>query len=159
MMSEGGKVPITREDALAYLKKVKDVLQDKREEYDYFMTFHEGFPREKMNIKSKLPLADKSPPPRPGGYEAATNFVNKVKVKSVECGFCHTRFHGNDHVNVYRSFLDIMNTLSEEKKSITEAYKEVCFPSPHVTALFQGHEDFLGELKQFFPGTSGAAFT
>jgi len=36
MMSEGGKAQITTNDAIAYVRAVEDVFQDRREKYDYF---------------------------------------------------------------------------------------------------------------------------
>lgn len=164
----GGAQKLTTNDALAYLKAVKDIFQDKREKYDDFLEVMKDFKAQRIDTAGviarvkelfkghrdlilgfntflpkgyeiTLPLEDEQPPPKkPVEFEEAINFVNKIK----------TRFQGDDHV--YKSFLDILNMYRKENKSITEVYEE-------VAALFQDHPDLLEEFTHFLPDSSGAA--
>ncbi|WJX87930.1 hypothetical protein P8452_70065 [Trifolium repens] len=206
MASEGGK-KLTENDALAFLKAVKDVFKDEEENYNYFLEIMHDYKEKRIyyndlmtkvkelfkghndliigfNIFApsdyQIPVSKEEPPNRIvdeyqmknpleeakpidaqspqmmlggdnlivapsgnepcsmrklGGYEDATKFVTKIKI----------RFERDGHV--YKSFLNIMNMLGEGKKSYTDTYHE-------VAALFEGHADLLDELIQFFPGTS-----
>ncbi|KAJ8457998.1 hypothetical protein OPV22_030924 [Ensete ventricosum] len=150
---------LTTNDALAYLKAVKDIFQDKREKYDEFLEVMKDFKSQRidtngviMRVKElfkghrdlilgfntflpkgyeiKLPEEKK-----PVEFEEAINFVNKIK----------NRFQNDDHV--YKSFLDILNMYRRENKSIHEVYQE-------VAALFQNHQDLLEEFTHFLPDAS-----
>ncbi|AET03071.1 paired amphipathic helix protein [Medicago truncatula] len=68
-----------------------------------------------------------------GGPEHANEFVSKVK----------TRYEGDRHV--FKSFLYIMNMLTDRKKTYIETYYE-------AAALLEGHTDLQDELIMFFPG-------
>ncbi|KAK6922109.1 Paired amphipathic helix [Dillenia turbinata] len=161
---------LTTNDALTYLKAVKDIFQDKREKYDEFLEVMKDFKAQRINTTGviarvkelfkghrdlilgfntflpkgyeiTLPLEDEHPPAKkPVEFEEAINFVNKIK----------TRFQGDDHV--YKSFLDILNMYRKENKSITEVYQE-------VAALFHDHPDLLVEFTHFLPDASAAAST
>ncbi|MED6106260.1 hypothetical protein PIB30_003219 [Stylosanthes scabra] len=141
MMNGGaGAQKLTTNDALAYLKAVKDIFQDKRDKYDDFLEVMKDF-KAQRGYEITLPLEDEQPAPKkPVEFEEAINFVNKIK----------TRFQGDDRV--YKSFLDILNMYRKESKSITEVYEE-------VAALFQDHPDLLDEFTHFLPDTSAAAST
>ncbi|KAK7317565.1 hypothetical protein RJT34_01912 [Clitoria ternatea] len=168
MMSGGGQ-KLTTNDALAYLKAVKDMFQDKREKYDDFLEVMKDFKAQRTDTlgviarvkelfkghrdlilgfntflpkgyEITLPLDDEPPPKKPVEFAEAINFVGKIKA----------RFEGNDRV--YKSFLDILNMYRKETKSITDVYQE-------VAALFQDHADLLEEFTHFLPDTSGAAST
>ncbi|KAK7307170.1 hypothetical protein VNO77_39994 [Canavalia gladiata] len=169
-MANGGAQKLTTNDALAYLKAVKDIFQDKRDKYDDFLEVMKDFKAQRIDTAGviarvkdlfkghrdlilgfntflpkgyeiTLPLEDEQPPPKkPVEFEEAINFVNKIK----------TRFQGDDHV--YKSFLDILNMYRKENKSITEVYQE-------VAAIFQDHPDLLDEFTHFLPDTSAAAPT
>ncbi|KAJ4711205.1 Paired amphipathic helix protein Sin3-like [Melia azedarach] len=166
----GGAQKLTTNDALAYLKAVKDIFQDKREKYDDFLEVMKDFKAQRIDTAGviarvkelfkghrdlilgfntflpkgyeiTLPLEDEQPPQKkPVEFEEAINFVNKIK----------TRFQGDDHV--YKSFLDILNMYRKENKSITEVYQE-------VATLFQDHPDLLEEFTHFLPDSSAAAST
>ncbi|MED6136698.1 Paired amphipathic helix protein Sin3-like 4 [Stylosanthes scabra] len=171
MMNGGaGAQKLTTNDALAYLKAVKDIFQDKRDKYDDFLEVMKDFKAQRVDTAGviarvkelfkghrdlilgfntflprgyeiTLPLEDEQPAPKkPVEFEEAINFVNKIK----------TRFQGDDRV--YKSFLDILNMYRKESKSITEVYQE-------VAALFQDHPDLLDEFTHFLPDTSAAAST
>ncbi|KAJ8773731.1 hypothetical protein K2173_006381 [Erythroxylum novogranatense] len=161
---------LTTNDALSYLKAVKDIFQDKREKYDDFLEVMKDFKAQRIDTAGviarvkdlfkghrslilgfntflpkgyeiTLPPEDEEPPQKkPVEFEEAINFVNKIK----------TRFQGDDHV--YKSFLDILNMYRKENKSITEVYQE-------VSALFQGHDDLLKEFTHFLPDSSATAST
>ncbi|KAF7829409.1 paired amphipathic helix protein Sin3-like 3 [Senna tora] len=167
-MMSGGAQKLTTNDALQYLKAVKEMFLDKREKYDDFLEVMKNFKAQRIDTAGviarvkelfkghkdlilgfntflpkgyeiTLPLEDEQPPQKkPVEFEEAINFVNKIK----------TRFQGDDHV--YKSFLDILNMYRKENKSINEVYQE-------VAALFQDHHDLLVEFTHFLPDASGAA--
>ncbi|KAK8655383.1 hypothetical protein V6N13_107963 [Hibiscus sabdariffa] len=164
----GATQKLTTNDALAYLKAVKDIFQEKREKYDDFLEVMKDFKAQRIDTAGviarvkelfkgyqdlilgfntflpkgyeiTLPLGDEQPPQKkPVEFEEAINFVNKIK----------TRFQGDDHV--YKSFLDILNLYRKENKSINEVYQE-------VAALFQDHSDLLSEFTHFLPDNSATA--
>ncbi|XP_074569740.1 paired amphipathic helix protein Sin3-like 4 isoform X1 [Curcuma longa] len=150
---------LTTNDALAYLKAVKDIFQDKREKYDEFLQVMKDFKSQRidtngviMRVKElfkghrdlilgfntflpkgyeiKLPEEKK-----PVEFEEAIDFVNKIK----------SRFENDEHV--YKSFLDILNMYRRDNKSIHEVYEE-------VAALFLNHQDLLEEFTHFLPDAS-----
>ncbi|XVF02345.1 hypothetical protein REPUB_Repub04eG0167600 [Reevesia pubescens] len=164
----GATQKLTTNDALAYLKAVKDIFLEKKEKYDEFLEVMKDFKAQRIDTAGviarvkelfkgyrdlilgfntflpkgyeiTLPLEDEQPPQKkPVEFEEAISFVNKIK----------TRFQGDDHV--YKSFLDILNMYRKENKSITEVYRE-------VAALFQDHSDLLLEFTHFLPDTSATA--
>ncbi|GMY26135.1 paired amphipathic helix protein Sin3-like 4 isoform X1 [Fagus crenata] len=171
MMGGGNNTQkLTTNDALAYLKAVKDIFQDKRDKYDDFLEVMKDFKAQRIDTTGviarvkelfkghrdlilgfntflpkgyeiTLPLEDEQPAPKkPVEFEEAISFVNKIK----------TRFQGDDRV--YKSFLDILNMYRKENKSITEVYQE-------VAALFQDHNDLLDEFTHFLPDSSATAST
>jgi len=54
MMSGGGQ-RLTTNDALAYLKAVKDMFQDKREKYDDFLEVMKDFKAQRFDLYYILP--------------------------------------------------------------------------------------------------------
>lgn len=158
---------LTTNDALAYLKAVKDMFQDKKEKYDEFLEVMKDFKAQRIDTTGviarvkelfkghrnlilgfntflpkgyeiTLPPEDEGPTAKkPVEFEEAINFVNKIKL----------RFHGDERV--YKSFLDILNMYRKENKTISEVYQE-------VAALFREHSDLLEEFTHFLPDTSGA---
>ncbi|CAL9079689.1 unnamed protein product [Musa textilis] len=155
----GSTSKLTTNDALAYLKAVKDIFHDKREKYDEFLEVMKDFKSQRidtngviMRVKElfkghrdlilgfntflpkgyeiKLPEEKK-----PVEFEEAIVFVNKIK----------SRFQNDEHV--YKSFLDILNMYRRENKSIREVYEE-------VAALFKNHQDLLEEFTHFLPDAS-----
>ncbi|KAK9125519.1 hypothetical protein Scep_014365 [Stephania cephalantha] len=163
----GGGPKLTTNDALQYLKSVKDIFQDKREKYDEFLEVMKDFKANRIDTAGviervkelfkghrdlilgfntflpkgyeiTLPPEDEPPHKKPVEFEEAINFVNKIK----------TRFQDDDHV--YKSFLDILNMYRKESKSITEVYEE-------VANLFHEHQDLLEEFTHFLPDNSAGA--
>ncbi|KAF9623250.1 hypothetical protein IFM89_000739 [Coptis chinensis] len=164
----GGVQALTTNDALTYLKAVKDMFQDKREKYEEFLDVMKDFKAQRIDTAGviarvkdlfrghrdlilgfntflpkgyeiTLPLEGDEPlPKKPVEFEEAINFVNKIK----------TRFQNDDRV--YKSFLEILNMYRKDNKSITEVFHE-------VAALFHDHADLLDEFIHFLPDTSAAA--
>ncbi|KAF8407976.1 hypothetical protein HHK36_007116 [Tetracentron sinense] len=163
----GGTQKLTTNDALAYLKAVKDIFQDKREKYDEFLEVMKDFKAQRIDTTGviarvkelfkghrdlilgfntflpkgyeiTLSLEDEPPVKKPVEFEEAINFVNKIK----------TRFQNDDRV--YKSFLEILNLYRKENRSITEVYQE-------VAVLFHEHRDLLDEFIHFLPDTSATA--
>ncbi|WCJ21742.1 Paired amphipathic helix protein Sin3-like 4 [Euphorbia peplus] len=153
-------VQLTTNDALSYLKVVKDVFKDRRETYNEFLDVMKDFKAQRIDtpgVKERVKVLFKGHPDLilgfntflPTGYKItlpledlqqkkhvefgdAIDFVNKVKI----------RFRG-DH-NVYKSFLDILSLYRNENKSIGEVYAEVAF-------LFHQHRDLIDEFARFLP--------
>ncbi|KAK4477405.1 hypothetical protein RD792_016626, partial [Penstemon davidsonii] len=166
-VAAGSTQKLTTNDALTYLKEVKDMFQDQREKYDRFLDvmkdfkaqridttgviarvkdLFKGHPNLILGFNTFLPKGyeitltdeDEAPPKRTVEFEEAISFVNKIK----------NRFLSDDHV--YKSFLDILNMYRKEHKGITEVYQE-------VAALFGDHPDLLDEFTRFLPDTSATA--
>ncbi|XP_075105743.1 paired amphipathic helix protein Sin3-like 2 isoform X3 [Nicotiana tabacum] len=158
---------LTTNDALSYLKEVKDMFQDQREKYDLFLDvmkdfkaqridtsgviarvkdLFKGHPNLILGFNTFLPKGyeitlteeEEAPPKKTVEFEEAISFVNKIK----------KRFQNDDHV--YKSFLDILNMYRKEHKGITEVYQE-------VAALFEDHPDLLDEFTRFLPDSSATA--
>ncbi|KAL1218966.1 Paired amphipathic helix protein Sin3-like 3 [Cardamine amara subsp. amara] len=168
MVGGGNAQKLTTNDALAYLKAVKDKFLDKREKYDEFLEVMKNFKSQRVDtagvitkvkelfkghqelilgfntflpkgFEITLQPEDGQPPLKKRvEFEEAISFVNKIK----------TRFQGDDRV--YKSFLDILNMYRKDSKSITEVYQEVAI-------LFRDHTDLLGEFTHFLPDTSATA--
>ncbi|KAF0898962.1 hypothetical protein E2562_012660 [Oryza meyeriana var. granulata] len=150
---------LTTNDALVYLKAVKDKFQDKREKYEEFLevmrdfkseridtngvivrvkTLFNGYPELILGFNTFLPkgyaikLQEEK---KPVDFVEAINFVNKIK----------NRFQHDEHV--YKAFLDILNMYRKDNKSIQDVYHE-------VAVLFADHKDLLEEFQHFLPDTS-----
>lgn len=164
----GGTQKLTTNDALFYLKEVKDMFQDQKEKYEEFLEVMKDFKAQRLDtagviarvkelfkghnnlifgFNTFLPKGyeitlneDEAPAKKTVEFEEAIDFVNKIK----------KRFQNNDHV--YKSFLDILNMYRKEHKTITEVYQE-------VAALFNCHPDLLEEFTRFLPDTSATAST
>ncbi|KAL2344258.1 hypothetical protein Fmac_005543 [Flemingia macrophylla] len=172
-MMSGGAQRLTTNDALQYLKAVKDMFQDKREKYDDFLEVMKDFKAQRIDttgviervkelFKGHKDLILGFNTFLPKGYEITLPLepledeqpTQKKPVEFAEAinfvGKIKNRFQGNDRV--YKSFLDILNMYRKETKSITEVYQE-------VAALFQDHADLLEEFTHFLPDTSGTAST
>ncbi|KAL2528801.1 Paired amphipathic helix protein Sin3-like 2 [Forsythia ovata] len=158
---------LTTNDALTYLKEVKDMFQDEREKYDRFLDVMKDFKSQRIDTAGviakvkelfkghpnlilgfntflpkgyEITLTDEevAPPKKTVEFDEAISFVNKIK----------KRFQNDDHV--YKSFLDILNMYRKEHKGITEVYQE-------VESLFDDHPDLLEEFTRFLPDSSATA--
>lgn len=157
---------LTTDDALQYLKEVKEMFQDQREKYDYFLEVMKDFKAQRIDTEGviarvkelfkghnnliygfntflpkgyEITLDDEEPPPKKAvEFEEAINFVNKIK----------KRFQNDDQV--YKSFLDILNMYRKEHKNISEVYDE-------VSQLFEDQPDLLEEFTRFLPDNSSSA--
>ncbi|KAL6942472.1 hypothetical protein ACO0QE_003647 [Hanseniaspora vineae] len=67
-------------------------------------------------------------------FSQAINYVNKIK----------TRFQSQP--DIYKKFLEILQTYQREQKPIREVYEQ-------VTVLFQNAPDLLDDFKKFLPET------
>ncbi|CAO2825485.1 unnamed protein product [Amaranthus hypochondriacus] len=161
-----GGQKLTTDDALQYLKEVKEMFQDQRDKYDHFLEVMKDFKAQRIDTEGviarvkelfkghnnliygfntflpkgyEITLDDEEPPPKKAvEFEEAINFVNKIK----------KRFQNDDQV--YKSFLDILNMYRKEHKNIGEVYDE-------VSQLFEDQPDLLEEFTRFLPDNSGAA--
>ncbi|KAI3768665.1 hypothetical protein L2E82_19495 [Cichorium intybus] len=155
---------LTTNDALTYLKEVKDMFHDQRDKYDMFLDVMKDFKAQRIDttgviarvkelfkghnnlifgFNTFLPkgyeitvIEEEEPPPkRTVEFEEAISFVNKIK----------NRFQNDDRV--YKSFLDILNMYRKEHKGIKEVYHE-------VASLFEDQRDLLDEFTRFLPDAS-----
>ncbi|KAL4581665.1 hypothetical protein LXL04_006191 [Taraxacum kok-saghyz] len=156
---------LTTNDALSYLKQVKDMFHDQREKYNMFLDVMKDFKAQRLDttgviekvkalfkghnnlifgFNTFLPkgyeitvIEEEEPPPtkRTVEFEEAISFVNKIK----------TRFRNDDRV--YKSFLEILNMYRREHKGIKEVYQE-------VASLFEDQRDLLEEFTKFLPDAS-----
>ncbi|XP_021760068.1 paired amphipathic helix protein Sin3-like 2 isoform X1 [Chenopodium quinoa] len=157
---------LTTDDALQYLKEVKEMFQDQRDKYDHFLEVMKDFKAQRIDTEGviarvkelfkghnnliygfntflpkgyEITLDDDEPPPKKAvEFDEAINFVNKIK----------KRFHNDEQV--YKSFLDILNMYRKEHKNISEVYDE-------VSQLFEDHPDLLEEFTRFLPDNSSSA--
>ncbi|CAM8916122.1 unnamed protein product [Rhodiola kirilowii] len=150
---------LTTNDALSYLKAVRDAFKDNTPKYEQFLEVMKEFKSDRIGTvgviervkelfqghpdlilgfntflpvgyEIKLPLEE--PVKKPAEFKEAIRFVNKIKI----------RFRSDDHI--YKSFLEILNLYRKEHKSISEVHRE-------VFALFHDHPDLLAEFAQFLP--------
>ncbi|KAI4366653.1 hypothetical protein MLD38_022501 [Melastoma candidum] len=154
---------LTTNDALSYLKEVKDMFRDQREKYDKFLEVMKNFKAQRMDtsgvitkvkelfkghnnlilgFNTFLPKGyeitldeDEAPAKKTVEFEEAISFVNKIK----------KRFRSDEHV--YKTFLDILNKYRKEHKDINEVSNE-------VGGLFADHPDLLEEFSRFLPDNS-----
>ncbi|KAG4151231.1 hypothetical protein ERO13_D04G052000v2 [Gossypium hirsutum] len=159
---------LTTNDALTYLKEVKEMFQDKKEKYDMFLEVMKDFKAQRTDtvgviarvkelfkghnnliygFNTFLPKGyeitlheDEAPPKKTVEFDEAISFVNKIK----------KRFQNDEYV--YKSFLDILNMYRKEHKDINEVYNE-------VASLFEDHPDLLDEFTRFLPDSSAAPLT
>ncbi|XP_022845041.1 paired amphipathic helix protein Sin3-like 2 isoform X1 [Olea europaea var. sylvestris] len=159
----GGIQKLTTNDALTYLKEVKDMFQDQKEKYDRFLDVMKDFKAQRIDttgviLKVKelfkghpnlilgfntfLPKGyeitlteEEGAPKRTVEFDEAINFVNKIK----------NRFQDDDRV--YKDFLAILNMYRKDHKGIADVYEE-------VSALFIDHPDLLQQFTRFLPDTS-----
>jgi paired amphipathic helix protein Sin3a len=110
-MMNGAGQKLTTNDALAYLKAVKDIFQDKRDKYDEFLEVMKDFKAQRIDTvgviarvkdlfrghtdlilgfntflpkgyEITLPIEDEQPQPKkPVEFDEAMSYVNKIKVK------------------------------------------------------------------------------
>jgi paired amphipathic helix protein Sin3a len=156
---------LTTDDALTYLKDVKEKFKDDKDKYNDFLEVMKDFKAQRVDTAGvitrvkdlfkghrKLILGFNTFLPR--GYEItlppeedkkqpavefdqAINYVNKIKA----------RFQTDEQV--YKAFLEILNMYRKGNKTINEVYQE-------VAGLFRDHSDLLEEFTYFLPGTNGS---
>ncbi|GFZ00525.1 SIN3-like 4 [Actinidia rufa] len=89
MMGGESSQRLTTNDALAYLKAVKNSFQDKQEKYDEFLKVMKDFKGSK-GYEIALPPKDEPPPAKkPVKFEEAINFVTKIKTRFKAASLLH----------------------------------------------------------------------
>ncbi|KAG9157964.1 hypothetical protein Leryth_000138, partial [Lithospermum erythrorhizon] len=153
-------IPSTN-DALLYLKKVRDAFADQREKHSMFIDIMGSYKAQRIDkdevidrVKElfqghphliigfnaflpkgheiKLTRKEKKPPKKPVEFEDGIIFIGKLK----------ERFGIDGHV--YKSFVHILNMFRNKKKSVGEMYQDVAI-------LFEEHPDLLEEFDRFMP--------
>lgn len=93
----------------------------------------------------------------PVEFNHAISYVNKIKVRcairtqtpaSRPNGVSQNRFQ--DKPEIYKQFLEILQTYQREQKPIQDVYAQ-------VTTLFNSAPDLLEDFKQFLPESAGQA--
>lgn len=151
---------LTTDDALAYLKAVKEKFKDDKEKYEEFLECMKDFKAQRIDtagvigrvkdlfkghrqlilgFNTFLPRGyeitmppEEVPKKQPVEFDQAINYVNKIK----------TRFQNQEQV--YKAFLEVLNMYRKGNKSITDVYREVAM-------LFEKHQDLLDEFTFFLP--------
>jgi paired amphipathic helix protein Sin3a len=83
----------------------------------------------------------------PVEFNHAINYVNKIKVSLLFEVLAHFETRFADKPDIYKNFLEILQTYQREQRPIQEVYSQ-------VTRLFEGAPDLLDDFKQFLPDTS-----
>mmetsp|Transcript_24647 Transcript_24647/g.84291 ORF Transcript_24647/g.84291 Transcript_24647/m.84291 type:complete len:426 (+) Transcript_24647:232-1509(+) len=153
---------LTQQDALSYLRSVKERFKDERSVYETFLEVMKEFKSKKINTEGVIarvkflfrgnrelilgfntflpkgyeidlpPDGEEPKPKQPVEFDQAISYVNKIK----------TRFQDNE--KVYKSFLEILNMYRKGNKTISQVYDEVAL-------LFDSHDDLLREFTYFLP--------
>ncbi|XP_022999276.1 paired amphipathic helix protein Sin3-like 3 isoform X1 [Cucurbita maxima] len=166
MVGGGSIQKLTTNDALEYLKNVKDIFRDKKETYEDFLEVMKEFKAQRIDtagviarvkhlFKGHRDLILGFNTFLPKGFAITCSPEDEIppqKKKPVQfeeainfVGKIKTRFEGDSHV--YKSFLEILNLYRKENKSISEVYRE-------ISALLQDHPDLLREFVHFLPDAS-----
>jgi paired amphipathic helix protein Sin3a len=82
----------------------------------------------------------------PVEFNHAINYVNKIKVPYFQLQ-THWKTRFADKPDIYKNFLEILQTYQREQRPIQEVYSQ-------VTKLFEGAPDLLDDFKQFLPDNS-----
>lgn len=144
---------LTQDDALSYLREVKERFRDRKHVYDKFLEVMKDFKAHKldtngviahvkdlfrghreliMGFNTFLPKGYEIEMQQTVEFDQAIDYVNRIK----------KRFEHNE--DVYKSFLEILNTYRKGEKNITQVYNE-------VATLFQHDVDLLKEFRVFLP--------
>lgn len=99
---------------------------------------HSGRPAQAPTNGFGTPAAQAAAAGKPVEFDQAVSYVNKIK----------SRFQHDE--DVYRTFLDILQTYQKDEKTIQEVYKQ-------VASLFRDHQDLLDEFAHFLPESTQQA--
>eukprot|EP00850_Spirogloea_muscicola_P025297 SM002688S09848 [mRNA] locus=s2688:3:1598:- [translate_table: standard] len=161
---------LTTDDALAYLKAVKEKFKDDKDKYNEFLEVMKDFKAQRIDTSGVIarvkdlfrghrPLILGFNTFLPKGFEITLppeddgGGGGAPKKQPVEfdqaisyVNKIKTRFQADEHV--YKAFLEILNHYRKGNKSISEVYQE-------VASLFQDHSDLLDEFTYFLPDSTG----
>jgi len=168
---------LTTEDALSYLKAVKDKFNEDKGKYEEFLATMKDFKAQRIDtagviervkelFKGHRALILGFNTFLPEGYEitlpeeettatATATTSEQQKKQPVEfdqainyVNKIKARFQSDEHV--YKAFLEILNMYRKGNKSISEVYQE-------VATLFYNHPDLLEEFTCFLPESTGGS--
>eukprot|EP00882_Tetradesmus_deserticola_P017808 GHRQ01019100.1.p1 GENE.GHRQ01019100.1~~GHRQ01019100.1.p1 ORF type:complete len:190 (+),score=74.67 GHRQ01019100.1:374-943(+) len=164
---------LTTNDALTYLREVKNRFADKKDVYDTFLEIMKEFKAQRIDTAGviarvkelfrghkELVLGFNTFLPK--GYEIQladvadmddepppNQMMNKQPVEFDQAinyvNKIKTRFASDERV--YKAFLEILNMYRKGQKTITNVYDE-------VAVLFRAHADLLTEFTYFLPDNS-----
>ncbi|KAA3455980.1 paired amphipathic helix protein Sin3-like 2 isoform X2 [Gossypium australe] len=133
-------------EALTYVKEVKEMFQDQKEKYDMFLEVLKDFKAHRTDIVGVIARVTELFKGHnnliygfntflPKGYGITLDEDEAPQKKTVEFdeAISFKRFQNDEHV--YKSFLDILN-MYREPKDRNEAYTE-------IASLFEDHPDLL----------------
>jgi len=173
--ANGGPQRLTTDDALQYLKDVKEKFKEDKEKYNEFLEVMKDFKAQRVDtagvitrvkelfkghrhlvlgfnaflppgFEITLPVEERKPPPQQLQQPQQPAVEFDQAINYVNK--IKARFHADEHV--YKAFLEILNMYRKGNKNINEVYQE-------VAALFANHSDLLQEFTYFLPGTTNGA--
>ncbi|GLJ50457.1 hypothetical protein SUGI_1075150 [Cryptomeria japonica] len=149
----GGIQKLTKDDALAYFKAVKETFKDRKEKHDEFIEVLKDFKAERIDMTGLIARVKELFKGHPNlilgfntivpkrleiEFDQAINYVNKIK----------TRFQYDEQV--YKAFLEILNMYEKGNKTKSEVCQE-------VASLFKDHhQDLLEEFNYLVHAPSSA---
>lgn len=156
---------LTTNDALVYLREVKQRFNHRKDVYDAFLDVMKDFKAQRIDIAtvirnvkdllkghndlilgfntflpkgSEITLANERRETRPAvELDQAITYINRIKAR-----FAHDE-------RVYKNFLEILCCFRQGRMDIHRVYRE-------VADLFRNHEDLLEEFGYFLPDHSQA---
>eukprot|EP00879_Flechtneria_rotunda_P010154 GHRR01010615.1.p1 GENE.GHRR01010615.1~~GHRR01010615.1.p1 ORF type:complete len:776 (+),score=281.26 GHRR01010615.1:210-2537(+) len=159
---------LTTNDALSYLREVKNRFADKKDVYDTFLEIMKEFKAQRIDTTGviqrvkelfrghkelvlgfntflpkgyEIQLADVADMDDEPPHKQPVEFDQAINyVNKIK-----TRFAQDERV--YKAFLEILNMYRKGQKSITNVYDE-------VAVLFRNHNDLLTEFTYFLPDNS-----
>ncbi|KAL6183667.1 hypothetical protein ACLB2K_045078 [Fragaria x ananassa] len=155
--TEGGIRKPSRSQYFAYLKAVRDVLEDEERSYQDFTQLLKDFRTQRLDIESLIEMVKvffEGHPDLllgfntflPEGYEIAITPTTHDLVSEEAFTFVkRVKARFRDEPHVYLSFIEILK--NENKHSIF----------PKVAALFRDHPDLIDDFTHFLPSEPSCA--
>ena len=166
-----------KQDALSYLRHLKDRLKDRKATYDEFLEIMKEFKSQRIDTEGVIKRVKKIFKGHrdlilgfnqflPRGHEIRVEDIDREEQEEKarqaagqkpQVEFVHaisyvnkikTRFASDERV--YKTFLEILNMYRKNLKSISQVYEE-------VAQLFKSHNDLLEQFTYFLPDSTQQA--
>jgi paired amphipathic helix protein Sin3a len=165
-----------KQEALSYLRELKDRLKDKKHTYDEFLEIMKEFKAQRIDTEGVIRRVKTIFAGHkdlilgfnqflPKGHEIRLEDIEREEKEAAakqQGGKPQVEFvHAISYVNkiksrfasderVYKNFLEILNMYRKNMKSISQVYEE-------VAQLFKSHSDLLEEFTYFLPDSTQPA--